>query len=236
MRVWIKFAKESPLRFLSHLDLMRAWQRAIRRAGLPVAYSAGFNPHPKISFASALAVGVTSAAEYLDIQFAKLLDGAAFERLAVTLPPGLKMLAWCRIPEATPALMSLVCAAQWELPLFAEESHNLQEALQSLLEASALPVEREGKKGVKNVDIRPLIYRLEVDKNELCLRMLLGSGGAGVVRPGEVLTLLRLSATQNKLHRAALYVAIRDSLQEPLAVFLNQKEVSEDAEKDCYQL
>lgn len=221
MRVWIKFAKESPMRFLSHLDLMRVWQRAIRRAGLPVAYSAGFNPHPKISFASALAVGVTSDGEYLDIQFAELLGGDAFERLSETLPHGLRLLEWRQIPEATPAIMSLVCAAQWELSLQAEESRNLQEALQSLLAASSLPVEREGKKGIKTVDIRPLIYRLEVDEKESCLRMLLASGGESVVRPGEVLKLLRLSACEGRLRRTELYVAAGHCFQEPMAVLFN---------------
>ena len=221
MRVWIKFAKESPMRFLSHLDLMRVWQRAIRRAGLPVAYSAGFNPHPKISFASALAVGVTSEGEYLDIQFAELLGGTAFERLAETLPHGLKLLDWRQIPEATPALMSLVCAAQWELPLQAEENHMLQEALQRLLATSSLPVEREGKKAIKTVDIRPLIYGLEVDEKESCLRMLLASGGEGVVRPGEVLKLLRLPAIEGRLRRRELYVTSGHCFQEPMTVSFN---------------
>jgi radical SAM-linked protein len=221
MRVWIKFAKESPMRFLSHLDLLRVWQRAIRRAALPVAYSAGFNPHPKISFASALAVGVTSDGEYLDIQFAKRLDGAAFERLAETLPQGLKLLDWRQIPEATPALMSLVCAAQWKLTLQAEESRHLQEAVQNLLAASSLPVEREGKKGIKTVDIRPLIYGLEVDEKEACLRMRLASGGEAVVRPGEVLKLLSLPAAEGRLHRTELYLASGGCFQEPMAVLLN---------------
>lgn len=221
MRVWIKFAKESPMRFLSHLDLMRVWQRAIRRAALPVAYSAGFNRHPKISFASALAVGVTSEGEYLDILFDKQLDGAAFERLAETLPHGLKMVDWRQIPEATPALMSLVCAAQWELPLQADESRHLQEAVQRLLSAVSLPVERERKNRLKTVDIRPLIYRLEADEKESCLRMLLASGGEGVVRPGEILKLLRLPAVEGRVHRTELYVASGRCFQEPMAVLLN---------------
>ncbi|MBT9167100.1 MAG: hypothetical protein DDT19_00424 [Syntrophomonadaceae bacterium] len=221
MRVWIKFAKESPMRFLSHLDLMRVWQRAIRRAALPVAYSVGFNRHPKISFASALAVGVTSAGEYLDILFTKRLDGAAFERLAETLPHGLKMLDWRQVPEATPALMSLVCAAQWELPLQADESRHLQDEVQRLLSAASLPVERERKNAIKTVDIRPLIYRLEVNEKESCLRMLLASGGEGVARPGEVLKLLRLPAVEGRVHRTELYVVSGRCFQEPMAVLLN---------------
>ena len=221
MRVWIKFAKESPMRFLSHLDLMRVWQRAIRRACLPVAYTAGFNRHPKISFASALAVGVTSEGEYLDIQFTERLDGAAFERLAETLPHGLKMLAWRQVPESTPALMSLVCAAQWELPLQVDESRCVQEAVQKLLAASSLTVERESKKGRKTVDIRPLIYSLAVDEKASCLSMLLASGGESVVRPGEVLKLLCLPSVLGRLHRIEVYLASGGSFREPMAVLLN---------------
>lgn len=236
MRLWIEFTKESPLRFLSHLDLLRLWQRAIRRARLPVAYSAGFNPHPKISFASALAVGITSAAEYVDIQFAEPLADRDLKGLADALPEGLSLVAWRVVPDAAPALMSLVRAAAWELPVSAEDNHRLQENVRALLAATSLAVEREGKKGIRTVDIRPLIYRLELEEAGQRLHMLLASGGEGGVRPREVLSLLGLDADESRLHRSGLYIAAGDCLQSPMAVLLNLKEVSVNGEKDCYQL
>src|SRR5690554_5857953 len=108
MRIWIKFAIEEQLRYLSHLDTMRLWQRAIRRAALPVVYSQGFNPHPKMSFATALPVGVISEAHYLDINFAKDITSEDMASLQQVLPAGLPLRAWRIVPAGVPSLMSLV--------------------------------------------------------------------------------------------------------------------------------
>jgi radical SAM-linked protein len=236
MRVWIQFKKSRDLRFLSHLDLMRAWQRAVRRARLPIAYSAGFNPHPKISFASALAVGIASDAEYLDIIFTTPLTNDDFARLAATSPVGLKMVARREVPESVPPLMSLIRAARWLLPLDNEDLPALQERIEEILKATTLPVERKGKKGTKTVDIRPFIHDLTLDQQQAQLHMLLASGGDGGVKPREVMALLHLNTPEDKLHRAELYLGIGEKLQTPMAVLLNQKEVSINAEKDSYQL
>ena len=224
------------MRYLSHLDLMRAWQRAIRRARLPVAYSAGFNPHPKMSFASALAVGVTSDAEYLDIEFQADLGDEDIARLRVALPTGLPIINWRVVPQATPALMSLISVAQWVLPLAGSEVSRMQLRVAEILSASSLPIVREGKKGVKTVDVRPFIVKLTVDQNQQQLAMLLASGGDGAVKPRELLALLDLSALEYSLHRTALLINCGQCLQPPMAVSLNEKEVSINAKEDCYQL
>ncbi|MDW7651150.1 MAG: TIGR03936 family radical SAM-associated protein [Bacillota bacterium] len=236
MRIWIQFAKESPLRYLSHLDLMRAWQRALRRAQLPVAYSAGFNPHPRMSFASALAVGVTSEAEYLDIHFTRDLSGEDFDRLESQLPAGLKILAHRTVSEAAPAVMALIGAAVWTLPLAGEDTSVLRKHIEKILLAESLSVIRKGKKGDKSVDVRPLIYNLTVDDDENRLVMVLASGGEGGAKPREILALLDLLPLESRLHRKALLIHRDGCLQSPMAVLLNEKEVSIDAKKDCYQL
>jgi radical SAM-linked protein len=236
MRIWIQFKKESSLRFLSHLDLMRVWQRAVRRARLPIAYSAGFNPHPKISFASALAVGIASDGEYVDIQFDRPVSLDELHWLRDALPEGLTITAMRDVPDTAPALMSLVRAAHWVLPVAADGIANLQERVSQLLQASSLPVQREGKKGTRTVDIRPMIYELRVDKAQARLHMLLASGGEGGVRPQEVTGLLGLDVAENKLHRDELYLGDGDRLQSPMHVLLREKEVSVHAEKDYYQL
>ncbi|MCW3489231.1 TIGR03936 family radical SAM-associated protein [Dethiobacter alkaliphilus] len=235
MRLWIKFTKESPLRFLSHLDLMRAWQRAIRRARLPVAYSAGFNPHPKMSFASALAVGITSEAEYLDIQFTESLGEEQLTALQKALPQGMAMTGWREVQDNAPALMALIRAAEWLVPLPQDGLPQLQQKIEQVLQASELTVTREGKKGVKTVDIRPMIYGLHVDEKER-LVMLLASGGEGGVRPREVLGLLDVPEAEKHLHRTELLVGVKQCLQSPMHVLLNEKEVSVNAKEDCYQL
>jgi radical SAM-linked protein len=236
MRAWIQFEKGSSLRFLSHLDMMRLWQRAIRRVRLPIAYSAGFNPHPKMSFASALAVGVTSEAEFLDMQFTESIGEHEFARLSGTLPPGLTIINWREVPGSASALMSLVRAAVWTLQIDQQELGEIAEKTQTIMQASSLPVERDSKRGKRSVDIRPLIYELKPDEENNQLRMLLAAGGEGGIRPREILQLLGLTAREEKLHRSALYIAAGEYLQSPMDVLLNEKEVSVNAEKDCYQL
>ena len=93
VQIRIKYAKTNSGRFLSHLDLMRAWERSIRRSGLPLAFSQGFNPHPKISFGSALSVGVTSNGEYMDMELTEAVELTQLkERLTQNLPPALMLL------------------------------------------------------------------------------------------------------------------------------------------------
>jgi radical SAM-linked protein len=236
MRIWIEFTKESPMRFLSHLDLMRAWQRALRRAKLPVAYSAGFNPHPKMSFASALAVGVTSEAEYLDMDFTQDLKQEDFDRLASALPQGLRIRLIRAVPVAAPSLMAMIGAAQWLVPVTDEEIAAVKARIGDLLQKESLIITRQGKKGKKTVDLRPLIYDLTVDEEQNRLVMLLATGGDGGAKPRELLGLLELSAMENRLHRKALYIHQDSCLQSPMSVLLNEKEVSINAKEDCYKL
>ena len=90
MLVRIKYGKPNAGRFLSHLDLMHAWERAIRRTGAPLAFSQGYNPHPKLAFGSALSVGTTSDGEYMDVELERDIDAEAFrQELAAALPPAL---------------------------------------------------------------------------------------------------------------------------------------------------
>ncbi|NLM45304.1 MAG: DUF2344 domain-containing protein [Firmicutes bacterium] len=233
MRIWIKFAKQDLMCYLSHLDLMRTWQRAIRRAALPLVYSQGFNPHPKIAFASALPVGVASTAEYADISFAKGIGAAEMEKLQDALPAGLPVLCWRPVPEGIPPLMSLVRAAAWSVPL-PDDVQQIEARVEELLGAASLPVRRQGKKGEKTVDLRPALLRLAVDRPGRRLTMLLLAGADGGAKPREVLELLALPG--DGLQRDEILLAAGAYLQAPMAVLLKGKEVSFNAEKDYYQL
>ncbi|MCR3921919.1 MAG: TIGR03936 family radical SAM-associated protein [Firmicutes bacterium] len=234
MRIWIEFAKQQPLRYLSHLDLMRLWQRAIRRAGLPVVYSLGFNPHPKMSFASALPVGVISDAEYLDIQFAKDISEQDLITLQNVLPIGLLISGWRIVPESVPALMALVRAVTWVMPLD-EPIVTVQATIEQLLATTELLVERKGKKGIKTVNIRPFIYKLQVEEETARLLMLLASGGEGGTKPRELLELLQVHPDSN-LRRTETLLEVNAVLQSPMAVLLKEKEVSINAKENHYQL
>jgi len=234
MRIWIRFNKGEELKYLSHLDLMRVWQRALRRAALPVAYSAGFNPQMRMSFASALSVGVTSAAEYVDIIFTRHINQDEWTLLDQVLPSGLEIQSFREIPAQIPALMALVGAAFWSVPL--DGTGSMFFAIQGLLGSATLPVQREGKKGKKTVDLRPLILQLNlVPKNSSThLNMLLATGGQGSARPQEVLSLLGLPA--DGLQKTAMLLKIGDTFQEPFDVAFIKNEVQTDAKKDSYKL
>ncbi|HZK24253.1 MAG TPA: TIGR03936 family radical SAM-associated protein [Oscillospiraceae bacterium] len=233
MRIWIKFTKEQPLRFLSHLDLMRLWQRAIRRARLPVVYSQGFNPHPKMSFAAALPVGVTSEAEYLDVHFDKEITDVDINSLQSVLPNGLTIYGWRPVPTGTAALMALVGAHKWQTSL--ESVSAVQGRIEQLLQDTELWVERQSKKGVKVVNLRPYIYQLKAAAATNSLEMFLASGSAGGAKPREVLALLELQS-HSDVRCTETFLKVNDFLQSPLAVFLEEKEVSVNAKEDYYQL
>jgi radical SAM-linked protein len=238
MRAWIRFTKDAPLRFISHLDLMRCMQRAFRRAGLSVAYSAGFNPHPRISLASALPVGVTSEDEFLDVLFSAPVTEEVLERLQGCLPQGIRVLAWRDVPPGVAPLMSLIGAARWRILLKNQDATELAEKIKHVLAEDSLPVLRESKKGKKTVDIRPFILELSVssesDWTDIC--MLLKTSSDGGAKAQEILSLLGLEENEGLLHRTNLYISINNCLQSPLCMLFNKNEVSINAEKDCYQL
>ncbi|MCL6451880.1 MAG: TIGR03936 family radical SAM-associated protein [Acetobacteraceae bacterium] len=115
-RVRIRFRKQGDARFISHLDLVRVMERAARRAGLPLRLSQGYNPRPKMAFASALALGTASDAEYLDLELVRPVPlEDVLGRLREQLPSGLRPSAAAWVPEQAPALMALVNAAEYEV-------------------------------------------------------------------------------------------------------------------------
>lgn len=195
-RLQIEFAKEGLARFTSHLELMKTWERAFRRAAVPVSYSEGFNPHPRMSFALPLAVGCEGVRDYLEIMVETGVDlGSLAEALSRALPEGLRVIAVTPLPDDSPALMAQVVGANYLIrsflsgPISAEELNNAIEAFWALPEAV---VTKEGKHGPKPQDVRPGVYCLQAEltgsKVELC--MALKAGSQGNVRPEDVVKAL----------------------------------------------
>lgn len=160
MRMIARLQKGDELRFISHLDLQRLLQRALRRASLPVKYSQGFNPHPLLSFSSALSVGYTSSAEWIDIRLEDGVTADSFRaRINAALPRGLEVLEAREIEEGLPTLTALITRAGYRVrialsaPLGAQA---LEEGLKALLSGEIL-VEKRTKGGMKTVDIRPMV-------------------------------------------------------------------------------
>lgn len=163
MRMLLQFQKDATVRHLGLLDLQRTMQRALRRSGLPISYSKGFNPHVNMSFASALSVGVPGVAEILDVALAApVTEEECLEKMNAVLPPALKASAVRLIDDKHPALMGQLKQASYDIEFEGEGTAALCDAIAPFLAQSEIMAIRKTKSGEKLVDIRPMIHRLEV--------------------------------------------------------------------------
>lgn len=162
-RVRVRYAKRGRLRFTSHRDFARAFERALRRADVPMAYSAGFTPHPKISYLGASPTGVASEAEYLEIGLAMRVDVDELRtRLDAALPDGLDVVQAVEAGPGAPSLADLMQASRWQIELPGVAVDDARRAVEALLEQSTLELERVTKTGRRAVDVRAPIVRAEV--------------------------------------------------------------------------
>jgi radical SAM-linked protein len=160
-RIRIRYAKRGPLRFTSHRDFARAFERALRRAAVPMAYSQGFSPHPKISYASAAPTGVASEAEYLEIGLQTAVDPAALMvALDAGLSPGLDILEAVVAGEGS--LAEKIDAGQWRIELPQVDPAVAEAAVAAFLAADEVLVERMMKQGMRSLDARQPVARLVV--------------------------------------------------------------------------
>ncbi len=208
MRVRITFSKSGALIYIGHLDLNTVWERAARRAGLPLAYSQGFHPQPKITFASALPLGFSSRAEVLDMRLNQDPDLALLStQLQDALPPGIGILKVENVDDHEPALQTQVVSAEYEVTLIkAGDRLSLQQKIGDLMAAQSLPRQRRGK----TYDLRPLIEMLSLipsptpSGNVLRLLMRLAAREGATGRPEEVLDALDLSVENAHVERTRL--------------------------------
>lgn len=165
-RLRVHYAKRGRLRFSSHRDFQRAWERALRRADVPVAYSAGFTPHPKVSYANAAPTGSASEAEYLEIGLASPCDPDRL-RLALdeSLPPGLDVLEI--VEAAGTALADRLEASRWLLVLPGLEQATADAAAATFLAAEVVEVSRVMKAGIRRMDARAAVVRLATGSADL---------------------------------------------------------------------
>lgn len=205
MRVRITFSKQGPLRFIGHLDLHRLWERAMRRAGLPIAYSQGFHPQPKISLAAALPLGFSSRGEVLDVRLNEELTVTDIStRLQESLPPDIKIIDVQSVDERLPALQTQVLSAAYNVHLTeAIDGSELTRRVETLMNSESLLRERRGK----SYDLRPLIEMLSViteANGKVWLKMTLASREGATGRPEEVLSALGIEANTTRVERTRL--------------------------------
>jgi radical SAM-linked protein len=183
MRIRITFSKEGALRYIGHLDLHKLWERAARRAEIPLAYSQGFHPQPKMNLASALPLGFSSRCEVLDMRLERdiELDGLS-ERLNSTLPSGIQVLNVEQAEERAPALQTQVVSAEYEVwmidSVFGED---VKQRIESVMASESIIRTRRGKQ----YDLRPLIEELNLLGDKIVMKLAAREGATG--RPEEVL-------------------------------------------------
>jgi radical SAM-linked protein len=204
-RLRIAFTKGEEIKYISHLDLMRLWERALRRARVPLAYSRGFNPRPKIAFAAPLPVGFTSRGEVMDVVLERRMSPYKFAKgLASHLPPGIELLSVEEVYPKLPSLQSQVRSAEYRVTVSWDGSQEEVEGrLHELLTAESLLRQRRGK----DYDLRPLIEALWVERKGAdgwVLGMRLRAGDQGTGRPDEVLDALGLAEGSYAVRRERL--------------------------------
>jgi len=209
MKIRLRYSKMGKVRFVGNLDVTRLWERALRKTALPVAYSVGFSPRPKLSFGLALPMAAESIAEYVDIELAPYPDGrhplgdagldGLVERLSLAMPNGFDVLV---VAEKLPGQVSLqedVVACDWEVAVLGIGMAAAHAAVDHALAASELPLQRERKGERRTDDVRPAIEELrvigptEVEGTDgieaVALRMRLATVGRGL-RPSELVSVV----------------------------------------------
>ena len=202
MRLRIIFTKQGALRYTGHLDLHKIWERSIRRAKLPLAYSQGFHPQPRINLAAALPLGFSSRAEVMDIWLNEDV-GDVSTALKDHVPPGLTILDANQVDDRAPSLQSQVIGAEYEVEITdAGSASGLTEKIATVLEFESIPRVRRKKE----YDLRPLIESLTVTgDNQIFMRLTAREGATG--RPEEVLDVMGIPLEDTRIERTRLLFA-----------------------------
>jgi len=187
----LRYAKRGPLRFASHRDLARALERALRRARVPMAFSAGFSPHPKVSYVGAAPTGAASEAEYVEIGLAERRDPEEVRAaLDASLPPGIDVLE-CVEALGPGSLADRIDAATWRVELPGVAPAELAAAVDAFLAADVVTVEKRTKNGLRDIDARPAVAAASAGEEAGCaiLHMVVRQV-TPAVRPDDVLAAL----------------------------------------------
>ncbi|MSQ09884.1 MAG: DUF2344 domain-containing protein [Dehalococcoidia bacterium] len=233
-RLRITYGRGDAVKYISHLDVMRFWDRAFRRAHLPLAMSQGFHPHPRISVAAPLPVGVTSEAELMDVHFDEALPvEQALERLRAQMAPGFTVLSGETVSEDLPSLQALVRFSEYlvdgETALGADEVATL---LSDLLARADIPWELTRDGEVRQYDMRPQLADLwlaAATDGLVTLGMRLQTDGKASGRPEQVTRVLGFEEAPLRIHRTQL--VLEKPLPVPAAVIAQRRASREEAER-----
>ncbi len=230
VNIRVKFRRGEEVKFISHLDLMKVFERAIRRARLPIAYSQGFNPHPGMVFGLPLSVGVTSEAEYGDFEITDdaLPMNEFIERLNEQFPQGLEVLA-AKQRQTKQNIMATISASEYIVIVgtgYECTEKSLKAGIGKYLSQKEIIVKKKTKSGVKDTDIRNMIFDLDFELqpcgtfNMIKLTMLVSAGSKANLKPEllveSLFEMLGARYEIDRIHRSKLYVRIQEELLDPM--------------------
>ena len=180
MKVRIKFSKHGPMKFIGHLDIMRYFQKAMRRADVAICYSGGVSPHPTMSFAAPLGVGITSNGEYLDIETEDTEDLSTMkDRLNQVMVEGVEIKSVRRLPDSAANAMSIVAAADYTVVFRQgyepEDTAGWMKGVEEFYRQDHILITKKTKKGQKELDLKPLVYEIRAEGERLFLTISTGS-------------------------------------------------------------
>ncbi|NNC78986.1 MAG: DUF2344 domain-containing protein [Acidimicrobiales bacterium] len=219
MIIRLRFSKNGKIRFIGHRDVARVFERAMRAANLPVAYSEGFSPRPKLAFGLALAVGYESDNEYLDVVLSEPVELAdVCARLSATLPAGLDLIDVGHLDRRGTSLMEAVTSCEWVIDVEHEDPNALRASVDALLAADRVIITRERKGKPVEDNIRPDLLSLKVLMNteNATNRIVAELGTEGrSLRPAEMLTALSTALTVTRVRRTHQWISHGEDRIEP---------------------
>ncbi len=193
MKLRIKFSKHGALKFIGHLDVMRYFQKAIRRAGIDIAYSAGFSPHQIMSFAAPLGVGLESNGEYMDIEVNSLTSAKEFtEALNAQMAEGIEVLEVRLLPDNAANAMASVAAARYTIA-FRQECQPIfltSQVIDDYMGQERIVVTKKTKRGEATFDMKPFIYACAFDDATKTISLTVDASSSGNIKPALVLRAL----------------------------------------------
>jgi radical SAM-linked protein len=223
-----KFSRGEELKYIAHLDILRVFERAVKRSGLPVAYTQGFNPRQKLVFGLPLSMGLTSESEYADIEFEQDISPEDFLALLnPSLPEGIRVLE-AHEHSGRDNIMNQISAARYEILIEAGNnisSEDMDESVQSLLSKDDISVVKKTKKGMRPVNIRPWIYSLTIsqkDTDKFILDAFLSAGAENNLRADLLMEAFGAETGFDVktlgMHRKALYASAFNEWKDPFEV------------------
>jgi radical SAM-linked protein len=221
-RLRATFVRGESVKFITHLDLMRYWERALRRADIPLAYSGGNNPTPRISLASPLPVGVTSSGELMDVYLTRRVALRDFLRqVNAQVVPGTEVVAVREVGLRAPALQTQVRWAEYQVQVEAEgrDRAEVEEAIAALLAADSIPWQHLRQGQVRRYDLRALVYDLWLEEEQdgaFLLGMRLRTDQQTAGRAEQVTAALGFRRPPRRVHRVRLFLDERPQIVRPL--------------------